>query len=247
MSTLKITQKPTDHFDERKNGVPATFLIIHYTETRSFEEAEDYLVGRRKHPGGGRVSVHYMIDTDGSVVQYIDESKRAWHAGLSFWNGKDDLNSHSIGIELVHPGHAYGNRPFPAAQMEALSKLAKEILARNPIPAEHVLAHSDIAPTRKRDPGELFDWKALAAEGIGVWPQPLKEDFERAAELNKDIGKALVQLGYDPKADEESRIVAFQRHFYPEAFIAPSKPGETDEKMAARVAALLRNLRNSPN
>jgi N-acetylmuramoyl-L-alanine amidase len=240
MTVLEITRKPTDHFDERRGGVAATFLIIHYTETRTFAEAEDYLLGRRTHPSGGRVSVHYMIDDDGSVVQYVDEGKRAWHAGKSWWNGTDDLNSHSIGIELVHPGHAHGNRPFPAAQMAALAKLCKEILARNPIPPRHVLAHSDIAPTRKRDPGEMFDWKSLAAQGIGVWPQPLKEDFERAAELNKDIGKALTELGYDPAADEESRIVAFQRHFYPEAFTAPAAPGKSDEKMAARLACLLR-------
>lgn len=244
---MNIEQRPTDHWDERQNGAKPSYIIIHYTETQSLEEAEDYFLGRRAHPGGGRVSVHYMIDFDGSIVQYVDEEKRAWHAGVSHWGGMDDINAQSIGIELVNPGRRYGYRPFPAQQMEALVRLCRDIMARRGISPFRVLGHSDIAPTRKADPGELFDWQMLARAGVAVWPKVEDEDRRMARDYVRDkegLREAFLKVGYDPKADLDSLTVAFQRHYCPEAFKAPEQPGKANEAMAAKLHWLVRNRPN---
>lgn len=239
-------QRPTTHFDERPDGAVPSFLIIHYTETRSLAEAEDYFLGRTVQPGGGRVSVHYMIDEEGTVFQYVDESKRAWHAGKSYWGGVTDLNGHSIGIELVNPGHQYGYRPFPLKQMDALRTLAQDIMARNAIPPRRVLGHSDIAPERKIDPGELFDWKLMAKHGIGIWPEtPDAEDLRMGHEYAADrwsLRAAFTRVGYSPQADLDSVVRAFQRHFYPEAFRSPQTAGIPTPEMGARLHWLARNV-----
>ena len=183
-----------------------------------------------------KVSAHYCIDEDGSVVRLVPEHRRAWHAGASAWAGDADINGRSIGIELVNPGHEFGYRPFTAAQMAALIDLAQGVLKRHPIPPHRVLGHSDVAPLRKEDPGELFDWPALAAAGIGLWPEapaalePLPSEAQ--------VKAALARVGYGYlEADFPAVVRAFQRRFRPEALT-----GEVDGETAARLFALLARL-----
>ena len=130
-----------------------------------------------------KVSAHYTIDEDGTVYAHVPEARRAWHAGVSFWAGESDINARSIGIELVNPGHEYGYRAFPEAQIAALIALCHGILARHPIPPARVLGHSDVAPARKEDPGELFPWARLAKAGIGLWPDVAATAILRAEAL----------------------------------------------------------------
>lgn len=238
---MNIKIKVSPNFNERQGGVTPRFLILHYTGTRDAENADGYFMNA--HAGTPPVSAHYMVDEEGAITQYVPEEKRAWHAGKSYWRGEEDMNSLSIGIEIVNPGHEHGYRAFPAAQMKMVTDLARAIMARHGIAPENVLAHSDIAPARKEDPGELFDWEGLARQGIGVWPRPLAEDFSAAASLIADPDKlkqALVAYGYDPRVALKILVTAFQRHFEPEAFIAPEKPGSAGTRTAVRLAALLR-------
>jgi N-acetylmuramoyl-L-alanine amidase len=236
---VNFIDRLSPNFDERGGAAPS-FLILHYTET-TLQEADDFFMNASA--DGRRVSAHYMVDEDGTAYRYVDESKRAWHAGVSYWDGIENLNAHSIGIEIVNPGHANGYRPFPAAQMKMVAELCKEIMARHNIPADHVLAHSDIAPSRKKDPGELFDWSGLAAQGVGVWPVPLKEDFEKAATM--DVRAALTAIGYNPNDDLETVLTAFQRHYHPEIFKTPEKVGQPEPETLARLSRL-QNLKLSP-
>jgi N-acetylmuramoyl-L-alanine amidase len=173
------------------------------------------------------VSSHYFVFEDGRIVQLVDEHRRAWHAGQSFWAGETDINSRSIGIEVANPGHEFGYRPFPDAQIVSLIALCRDILARNPIPAERVLAHSDVAPLRKDDPGELFPWTTLAKAGIGV--APVAETINggetlRFGERGEGVAawrEGLARYGYgiDPGNEfdsvTEAVTKAFQRHFRP--------------------------------
>ncbi|MBI4031837.1 MAG: N-acetylmuramoyl-L-alanine amidase [Proteobacteria bacterium] len=239
---MKIHQDPSpqEHFGGRRNNAAQpTFLILHYTETETADEAADLLTGRKPHPKGEKVSAHYMVDEDGRITRFVDESKRAHHAGVSYWNGIEDINSHSIGIEIVNPGHRYGYRAFPPAQMDAVKTLCRDIFSRHDIPAHQVLAHSDVAPGRKIDPGELFPWRDLAAAGIGLWPAPLKEDFEKDTD-EVSVRAALTACGYDPRAGFTDVLTAFQRHFHPEAFKTPGLAGQVTSETAARLYALLR-------
>jgi N-acetylmuramoyl-L-alanine amidase len=148
-------EEPSPNFNERR--LPVSMVVLHYTGMQSAAKALE----RLKDPAA-EVSAHYLIDEDGTVVRLVDESKRAWHAGRSFWRGITDVNSASVGIELVNPGHEFGYRPFPDAQMEALVPLLGDIVRRHDIPRANVVGHSDVAPARKTDPGELFDWDMLA-------------------------------------------------------------------------------------
>jgi N-acetylmuramoyl-L-alanine amidase len=150
--------------DDRPGAGTVDALILHYTGMASAEAA----LSRLCDPAA-RVSAHYLIDEDGTVMALVPEERRAWHAGISVWQGVEHLNDRSIGIELVNPGHEFGYRPFPEAQYRACVGLCQGILGRWPIPAHRVLAHSDVAPRRKQDPGELFDWRRLAQAGIGLW------------------------------------------------------------------------------
>jgi N-acetylmuramoyl-L-alanine amidase len=201
---------------------------------RSGEAALDRLIDAE-----AKVSAHYMIDEDGSIYRLVDEDRRAWHAGVSAWAGSTDVNGRSIGIELVNPGHEFGYRAFPEPQMAALIDLAQSILARHPIPASRVLGHSDVAPARKQDPGELFDWPRLARAGIGLWP-------ERAAPRTAPVGEVqalLARFGYEvPQSgalDEATAavIAAFQRHFRPARF-----DGVPDADTIGRLDALIARL-----
>jgi N-acetylmuramoyl-L-alanine amidase len=234
---MKIIEHPSPNFNDRRNGANPDFIIFHYTDMHSAPAAL-----RRLCDPQAEVSAHYLIDEEGAIYKLVDETKRAWHAGKSWWAGEEDLNSRSIGIELAHPGHSFGYGPFPAAQMAALTSLCRNILKRHAIPARHVLAHSDIAPARKRDPGELFDWKGLADAGIGLWPAPRPEDSGRAAALLSDEGAlraALTSYGYAPDIDLKTVLTAFQRHFHPEVFKTPERIGVPDRETAARLSALL--------
>lgn len=244
--TLTIIRRPSDHHGERLNGVKPTFLIMHYTETQDAQTADGYFTGALPHPTGGRVSPHYMIDIDGTVTQYVEENRRAWHAGESQWGGVSDINTHSIGIELVNHGPRYGYKDFPLAQMQALIGLSHDIVSRHDIPAHHVLGHSDIAPGRKIDPGEKFPWKMLAEEGIGVWPQPVEADSDRAAALWEDeekLKQALVEYGYNATQNVKVLVTEFQRHFQPEAFegITPFA-GTASKKTVMLLYSLLRKI-----
>jgi N-acetylmuramoyl-L-alanine amidase len=195
-------------------------LVLHYTGMQSGAAALDRLCDP-----AARVSAHYTVDEDGTVYAHVDEQHRAWHAGVSHWAGVDNLNARSIGIEVVNPGHEYGYHPFPEAQIASVIELCADILQRHPIPASRVLGHSDVAPARKDDPGELFPWARLAEAGIGVWPKAATSD------LNAD---ALTRYGYDPNAPLDKVITAFQRHFRPK-----SLTGQWDGECAGLLASLL--------
>jgi N-acetylmuramoyl-L-alanine amidase len=202
-------------------------LVLHYTGMASAEAA----LSRLCDPAA-KVSAHYVIGEDGTVYDMVAEDQRAWHAGLSFWNGLRDVNTHSIGIELINPGHEFSYRAFPASQIAALKELTQGILARHAIPAWNVVGHSDVAPARKDDPGELFPWQTLAEAGIGLWPK--HSDSMLGAE-------ALLWWGYDPDAPAEKRILAFQRHFRPE-----NLSGVWDEECGRSLSGLLLAKASAP-
>src|SRR5690606_11261910 len=166
----------------------------------------------------------------GRIFQLVSESRRAWHAGVSCWQGASDINARSLGVEIVNPGHEFGYRPFPPQQMAAVKLLVLDILARHPIPAARVLGHSDVAPLRKEDPGELFDWRGLAAAGIGLWPET-----GPSAVLESAVAKALARIGYGFTDEDLPAVVrAFQRHFRPSSIT-----GIADAETRRRLAALL--------
>jgi N-acetylmuramoyl-L-alanine amidase len=200
---MKIVERRSPNQDAR-GGVGVDMLVLHYTGMVSGEAA----LARLCDPAA-KVSAHYTIDEDGTVYAMVPESRRAWHAGVSFWAGARDINARSIGIELVNPGHEFGYRPFPEEQIGALTALCRQILDRHSIPACRVLAHSDVAPARKDDPGELFPWADLAAAGIGFWAAPGDDPGETA------VAPLLARYGYDPDAPLEKMVTAFQRHFHP--------------------------------
>jgi N-acetylmuramoyl-L-alanine amidase len=200
---MKLVDRPSPNHDAR-GGTPIDILVLHYTGMPSGEAA----LARLCDPTA-KVSAHYMIDEDGTIYALVPEEMRAWHAGVSYWAGACDINARSIGIELVNPGHEFGYRPFPQAQIAALTELARTILTGHPIPAWRVLGHSDIAPMRKDDPGELFPWENLAEEEVGLWPLIGNDPGETA------VRYLLTRYGYDPEADLEKTITAFQRHFRP--------------------------------
>ena len=242
--SLMITRKDSPHFEPRKNGAVPSFLIIHYTETVDAVEPDGFFMATIPRADSARVSAHYMIDVDGAITQYVDEDQRAWHAGLSTWDGINDINSHSIGIELINGGARYGYTDFPSAQMASLISLAQGIMARHNISPMRVLGHSDIAPGRKIDPDYKLPWKDLADAGVGMWPQPIQSDFNDAAALLQDdvkLKQALVNYGYNPAIDLPMLVTNFQRHFQPEAFTAPSPfTGTANSETTLRLAALLR-------
>jgi N-acetylmuramoyl-L-alanine amidase len=188
-------------------------LILHYTGMTSAAAALERLCDP-----AAKVSAHYLIDEDGSVIALVPEQARAWHAGASAWLGQPGLNDRSIGIELVNPGHEWGYRAFPEPQYEACIELCQAIIRRWPIPARRVLGHSDVAPARKEDPGELFDWPRLAAAGIGLWPSGGDGAPRQVAILQAQLatfGYAVPRHGQPDRATQLV-ITAFQRHFRPE-------------------------------
>ena len=220
-------ERPSPNHNERPAGQAVDILLLHYTGMTSAEAALE-----RMCDPAAEVSAHYCIDEDGTLSRLVPEERRAWHAGRALWAGASDINGRSIGIELVNPGHEFGYRAFPEPQMLRLIDLAQEILGRHPVPAERVLGHSDVAPLRKEDPGELFDWPRLAAAGIGVWPG----DPAPLAEVPPDaeVRAALARWGYGYLEEDLPAVLrAFQRHFRPAAVT-----GAVDGETAARLFAL---------
>jgi N-acetylmuramoyl-L-alanine amidase len=211
--------------------MPVDTLVLHYTGMQSAAAA----LARLCDPAA-KVSAHYLIDEDGCVFALVPEPARAWHAGASAWQVDEGLNDRSIGIELVNPGHEWGYRPFPEPQYRACIALCQAIVGRWPIPPRRVLGHSDVAPARKEDPGELFDWRRLAAEGIGLWPA----DGEGAPRPLATLQAQLARFGYPvPRHGRLDRatelvIAAFQRHFRPERV-----DGVADRATLARLDGLL--------
>lgn len=225
MDDLQIIDRPSPNQDDRPPGQAVDILLLHYTGMESSEAALERLCDPQ-----ARVSAHYCIDEDGSVYALVPEDACAWHAGVALWKGASNINARSIGIELVNPGHEFGYRAFPPAQMAALKILALDILARHPIPAERVLGHSDVAPLRKEDPGELFEWRGLAAAGIGLWPQD-----GSPAVLENAVAKALARIGYGYTDEDLPAVIrAFQRRYRPGAIT-----GTADSGTRRRLAALL--------
>ncbi|MSP02079.1 MAG: N-acetylmuramoyl-L-alanine amidase [Acetobacteraceae bacterium] len=219
-------------------GMKADVLILHYTGMKTAQAAID----RLRDPAA-EVSSHYVVDEDGSVLRLVDEGRRAWHAGVSYWRGHTALNDRSIGIEIVNPGHEWGYRDFPVLQMAAVCDLCLAILSRHPIPARNVVAHSDVAPDRKEDPGEKFGWEDLARNGVGLWPLGVADKgiggpVRDAAGL-RPVRSALAHIGYrvapegslDPALSTVLR--AFQRHWRPEAVT-----GQADDSTRARLEAV---------
>lgn len=224
MNELIHREAPSPNWDERK--LPVSMAVLHYTGMPTAAEALE-----RMCDAAAKVSAHYMIDEDGTVTRLVGEDKRAWHAGRSFWRGIADVNSASVGIELVNPGHEWGYREFPEAQMEALIPLLAAIIKRHDIPSANVVGHSDIAPARKDDPGELFDWELLARYHLAL-PRPRLQMPSPYAN-DGAFYLALERFGYDI-ADGLAAVRAFQRRWRPGCI-----DGAIDGETSAILFALL--------
>jgi N-acetylmuramoyl-L-alanine amidase len=215
--------RPSPNFGERRNGLRPSILLLHYTGVETAAKAIDWLTRAES-----QVSCHYAIDESGAITQIVAEDMRAWHAGESFWAGESDINSISIGIEIHNPGHDWGYVDFPEVQMRAVEALCLDVIGRHRIRPERVLAHSDVAPRRKQDPGERFSWGRLARAGVGHWvePEPLNPAEPGlaagvAGPLVAEVQKLLASYGYgiEPTglvdAQTQFVVAAFQRHFRP--------------------------------
>ncbi|RDI60670.1 N-acetylmuramoyl-L-alanine amidase [Microvirga subterranea] len=214
---------PSPNHGERKDGLRPTMLVLHYTGMPDSGEALQWLCNPVS-----QVSAHYFVFEDGRVLQMVPEARRAWHAGVSTWDGETDINSRSIGIEIANPGHPGGLPPFPDAQIESVIALTRDIVTRWRIPAVRVLGHSDVAPGRKLDPGETFPWESLHRAGVGHWvpPAPMRDGrfFSRGDQGMpiEALQAMLAMYGYGLRIngtfdeDTEKVVAAFQRHFRPE-------------------------------
>lgn len=212
---------PSPNIEPRRDGRTPRILLLHYTGLPTLERAIDVL----SRPDC-KVSCHYVVGEDGETIQMVAESMRAWHAGESYWAGETDINSLSIGIEIQNAGHAAGYPEFPALQMHAVKLLCNDILTRHSITPQCVLAHSDVAPARKCDPGEKFNWAALAESGVGLWVKPAPIDASGRTVCLGDTGSHVMEAqqlltfyGYQvPQSgrfdqDTAAAVRAFQRHF----------------------------------
>ena len=227
---MEITERPSPNFGERAGGLTPTLIVLHYTAMENVKAACERLCDEAT-----EVSAHYLVGRDGEVIRLVDEAHRAWHAGTGYWAGKDDINSRSIGIELDNDGAS----EFPEEQMAALEALLADVMERHEIEPKGVLAHSDIAPDRKIDPGRLFDWQRLAAKGLAVWPDPaLPGEFLRNA----------AAFGYPVEHGEAAVLDAFRQRFRPTATgpidpadqalmagLAKQHPADVTERFARRL------------
>jgi N-acetylmuramoyl-L-alanine amidase len=221
-SPPRFEHRPSPNHGERAAGKAVDMILLHYTGMEADERALKWLCD----PESG-VSSHYFVFEDGRIARLVDEDRRAWHAGKSYWSGEEDINSRSIGIEIANPGHEFGYRPFPDVQVDAVIALCTDVLTRHAVPAERILAHSDVAPMRKEDPGELFPWETLYRADIGLWvrPEPLADGpvLQRgdSGAPVADLRTRFAAWGYGVAAgsqyDAETEAVAraFQRHFRP--------------------------------
>ena len=214
---------PSANVEPRRAGRQADMLLLHYTGMRSAAAAIDWLARPES-----KVSCHYVIDVDGRITQMVPEALRAWHAGVSCWQGDTDVNTMSVGIEIQNPGHEMGYHAFPMAQMKAVAELGLDIVRRHQIMPARVLAHSDVAPQRKIDPGEKFDWRYLHHRGLGAWTDPTRLRAGSEALSPGAAGRAvetvqalLRRYGYDVAVSgdycitTQRTVAAFQRHYRP--------------------------------
>ncbi len=222
---LVHAERLSPNFNDRK--APINMLVVHYTEMESAEAAIDRLCDEE-----AGVSAHYLISEAGIVTRLVPEEKRAWHAGASFWRGEKDVNSASIGIELDHPGHGLGYREFAKAQMDALVPLMARIVKQYDIPRANVVGHSDVAPARKIDPGELFPWDRIADYGLCL-AKPEKLDLGDPFDSDGAFYLALERFGYDITAGTQA-VEAFQRRWRPELI-----DGQIDQQIGAILFQLL--------
>jgi N-acetylmuramoyl-L-alanine amidase len=214
---------PSPNYGDRNKGLTPDMIVLHYTGMPDAEGAITRLCS-----DGTDVSAHYIVLEDGRIVQTVPEAKRAWHAGSSFWAGEDDINSCSIGIEIINRGHDWGYPDYPARQIAAVTALCRGILLRRNMPTHRVLGHSDVAPARKKDPGEKFPWHLLASSGVGHWVHPAPivagEGLRTGADGDqvKALQQALARYGYSIEitgiydVPTTEVVTAFQRHFRPE-------------------------------
>jgi len=221
---MDFIETPSPNFDERT--LPVSIIVLHYTGMQDGASAIERLADPES-----KVSAHYVVDEDGQVTRMVAEDKRARHAGVSHWRGITDVNSASIGIEIVNPGHDWGYRPFPEEQMESVIRLVSDIKERYGVTRGNVVGHSDVAPARKRDPGELFPWNQLARLRLAL-PRPTKNLMDPEWTEGGFL-LALERFGYDV-ADRMAAIMAFQRRFRPELI-----DGEIDGECRAILLALL--------
>jgi N-acetylmuramoyl-L-alanine amidase len=225
MDELVHREAPSPNWNER--ALPVSMAVLHYTEMESCEAS----LARLCDPEA-QVSAHYLISEEGEIIRLVDESKRAWHAGASYWRGLRDVNSASVGIELQHPGHELGYREFDERQIEALVPLLHRIVKTHNIPRANVVAHSDVAPARKTDPGELFPWDQLARYRLCL-PRPEKLELGDPFDNDGAFYLALERFGYDI-TDGRKAVEAFQRRWRPERI-----DGEIDGEIRAIVFQLL--------
>jgi len=233
---VRLLERPSPNHDERPAAAAVDMLVLHYTGMASCEAALERLCDPT-----ARVSAHYLIDEGGACYRLVAEGRRAWHAGISSWRGESDINDRSVGIELANPGHEFGYRPFPELQMACLTELAVDITARLAIPAARVVGHADVAPTRRADPGELFDWRRLALAGVGLWPPdtpPSRWDGDIEG-LQHKLGALGYAVGAPGIFDAATRaaVIAFQRHY-----VRTRVDGEVDARTFARLEALLASI-----
>ena len=227
---LEIRERASPNQSSRGDPARIDMLVLHYTGMQSAEAAIERLCNF-----GAKVSAHYVVEENGTVWRLVPEARRAFHAGVSCWEGETDLNAVSIGIEIVNPGHEWGYRQFPDVQMASVEALCRDLIARHPIPPHRIVGHSDIAPERKADPGELFGWARLARAGIGIWPQPRPDGAGGRGQTIEAGAAALADLaaiGYCVTSSVGTAVVtAFQRRFRPERW-----DGRLDLETAERLA-----------
>jgi N-acetylmuramoyl-L-alanine amidase len=243
-TSLDADWREAANYEPRRDDQPPTILLLHYTGMATAQKAIDWLC-----TADSRVSCHYLVDEAGRITQMVPEGMRAWHAGESFWAGETDINSASVGIEIANPGHGLGYCDFPEAQMRGVEALCSDIIARHLIRPERVLAHSDVAPRRKSDPGERFDWSRLAGYGIGHWVEPGRIEGDpglvpgACGSEVEALQRQLAAYGYEVPVSgtycEQTRFVvtAFQRHFRP-ALVN----GNADRSTSGTLDRLLRAL-----
>jgi N-acetylmuramoyl-L-alanine amidase len=246
-SSVVAEVRPSPNHSERAGSGTPDMIVLHYTGMPDDQDAISHLCNP-----ASEVSAHYVVLQDGYVIQLVAEARRAWHAGTSSWAGESDINSRSIGIEIANPGHDHGYPAFPKRQVAAVTALCRSIFTRHRIAADRVLAHSDVAPSRKRDPGEKFPWKLLADSGIGLWVKPAPGDPAKPIFTLGDTDAAiqetqtlLANYGYEVTAtaslDRATHevVAAFQRHFRPQrvdGFIDASTISTLKDLIAARDA-----------